>query len=93
MRRWRELRVAGADNSLLLRSFSLLDDGCILVLSLAVRSLLGKFCRGLTIEYWIQGGPLTIIITGSDILLSSFSVTVSVLCRWEVIFTCKASDG
>ena len=42
-------------------------------------------------EYWIQGGPLTIIITGSDILLSSSSVTVNVLCRWEVIFTCKAS--
>ena len=58
--------------------FPLLNGGCILVLSLAVRSLLGKFCvgllaatfcRGLTVEYWLQGGPLTMIINGSDILL------------------------
>ena len=58
--------------------FPLLNGSCILILSLVVRSLLGKFCvgllaamfcRGLTMEYWLQGGPLTMIINGSDILL------------------------
>ena len=75
-----------------MRSSGFSDDSGFTKESVVVRSPLGKFCRGLTVEYWIHGWPLTLIITCSDILLASSSVTVSVLCRWEVIFTCKASD-